>query len=274
MTIAELVIFIIALALGIAGSTVAIRLFNLRRENFREERIPAVAGLVLVIGGVFFYAVEWMEQGIHIATAATYFLVTFAFGTLGMLDDVAGDRSVGGFRGHVGALLKGKLTTGAAKMIGGGIVSLVAGFLLFWPLWPQALLAAVLIALTANTINLLDLRPGRCLFGFFLGAVAVIATLAVTGHLPNGFLFYFAVAIAIILYPLDAQATVMLGDTGANAFGAILGVAMAIFFPWYVQLAIVVGMALFQVRSERHSWSKTIENSPVLRAIDSRIGVR
>lgn len=267
-------IFIIALVFGVAGTTWATGKFDLRRENFRKERIPAVAGLVLVVSGVFFYAVEWFEQGIHVATAATYFMVTFAFGTLGMLDDVSGDRSVGGFRGHVGALLKGKLTTGFAKLLGGGIVSLIAGFLLYWPLWWHALIASTLIALTANTLNLLDLRPGRCLFGFFLGAAAIVATLAGEHQLGVGFLFYFAVAVALILYPLDAQAVIMLGDTGSNSFGALLGVAMAIFFPWQAQLAIVIGMAAFQIRCERYSWSKTIERNVVLRAIDTRIGVR
>jgi UDP-GlcNAc:undecaprenyl-phosphate GlcNAc-1-phosphate transferase len=274
MTIAELVIFVFALLLGIAGTAWATRKFDLRRENFRKERIPAMAGVVLVVSGVFFYGVEWIEQGIHVATAATYFLVTFAFGALGMLDDIAGDRSIGGFRGHVGALMRGKLTTGFAKMLGGGIVSLVAGFLLYWPLFWQALLAAVLIALTANTLNLLDLRPGRCLFGFFLGATAVISLLAWQHHLNVAFLFYFAVAIALIIYPLDALGAVMLGDTGSNAFGSILGVAMALFLPWQAQVAVVFGMTAFQIRCERHSWSKTVENNRVLRAIDSRIGVR
>ena len=180
MSLSELVIFTVALVFGILGTIWAIRKFDLRRENFRQERIPAVAGLVLVIAGVFFYTVEWMSQGIHVATAATYFLVTFAFGTLGMLDDVNGDRSVGGFRGHIGAVQpKGRLTTGLGKMIGGAGVSLVAGFL---PVQSgssgaRRSLAAILIALTANTLNLLDLRPGRSLFGFFLGAIAVVSTL-------------------------------------------------------------------------------------------------
>ena len=274
LTLSEFIIFIVSLVFGILGTAWATRKFDLRRENFRKDRIPAVAGLVLVIAGVFFYTVEWMAQGLHVATAATYFLVTFAFGTLGMLDDVDGDRSVGGFRGHVGALFKGKLTTGFAKMLGGGVVSLVSGFLLYQPLWGQALLTAVLIALTANTLNLLDLRPGRSLFGFFLGAIAVVVSLACQHHLDVGFLFYFAIAVAIVLYPLDAQAVVMLGDTGSNSFGALLGVAMAIFFPWWVQLLIVAGMAGFQIWCERNSWSRTIETNTLLKAIDKRVGVR
>ena len=79
----------------------------------------------------------------------SYFLVTLGFGALGLVDDLAGDRSVGGFRGHLGALRRGRLTTGAAKALGGGGLSLLAGYLIvadpifwhhpgLWWRWPLA----------------------------------------------------------------------------------------------------------------------------------------
>jgi UDP-GlcNAc:undecaprenyl-phosphate GlcNAc-1-phosphate transferase len=135
-------------------------------------------------------------------------------------------------------------------------------------------LAAALIALSANTLNLLDLRPGRCLFGFILGAAAVILTLYVHHTLSLGFLLYVAVAAALILYPMDAGGRLMLGDTGSNSFGAILGVAGVLYFSPLWQAVIVVLLVAFQVWCERNSLSQTIEKNPILRSLDRKIGVR
>jgi UDP-N-acetylmuramyl pentapeptide phosphotransferase/UDP-N-acetylglucosamine-1-phosphate transferase len=66
----------------------------------------------------------------------------------------------------------------------------------------------------------------------------------------------------------------MLGDTGANAFGAVLGLAGALYFSPGWQAAVVVALAAFQVWCERYSLSRTIERHPVLRRLDRKIGVR
>ena len=78
---------------------------------------------------------------------------------------------------HLTALARGRLTTGAVKAVGGLAAGLAAGFILH-PGRPAAIvLDALLIALTANLLNLLDLRPGRCLKGFgLLSAAAVLGT--------------------------------------------------------------------------------------------------
>lgn len=274
MTIVEFVVIVIGLLFG-AGATVwLVAKYDLRRPNFRQQAIPAVAGLAFVLAGVWIYAYEWLSDTFDPKPPAAYLLVVFGFGALGLLDDLSGDRSIGGFRGHFQALAKGRLTTGAAKALGGGVVSLVAGFLLAAPSLWQIVLAAALIALSANTLNLLDLRPGRCLFGFFLGALTLIATLLWHHTGGIGFLLYVAVAAALILYPLDAGGLVMLGDTGSNAFGAVLGVAGALFFSPFWQVVIVLILFAFQIWCERHSLSKTIETNPFLRGLDRKIGVR
>ncbi len=275
MTLPEYLLLIIALLFGFGGTAWLVSRYDMRRPNFLKQRIPSVAGLAFVLGGEFFYACEALASGWRTSLASVYFLVTVGFGGLGLLDDLKGDRSAGGFRGHFQMLRQGKVTTGAVKAIGGGILSLVAGYFIVvpGPLW-TALVAGLLIALSANTLNLLDLRPGRGLFGFGIGVLVIFLTLLGQHSLSSGLLLWAACAFAVILYPLDSAGTVMLGDTGANAFGAVLGVAGAIYFPPLVQAVLVALLIAFQVWCERHSLTRFIESHPMLRALDRKIGVR
>lgn len=274
MTAAELVVIALGLLFGGGATAWLTARYDLRRPNFRGERIPAMAGLAFVLGGVWVYAYEWRSNTFDPKPAAAYLIVVLGFGALGLLDDLGGDRSAGGFRGHFRALFRGQLTTGAAKALGGGVVSLTAGFLLAYPSIWQWLPAAALIALSANSLNLLDLRPGRCLFGFLVGAAAIILTLLWHHTAGLGLLLYIAVAVALILYPLDAGGRVMLGDTGSNAFGAVLGVAGALYFSPFWQAVLILLLLFFQVWCERHSLSQTIDAHPFLRRLDRKIGVR
>ncbi len=275
MTWPEYILLLTALAFGFGGMAWLVSRYDLRRPNFLGRRIPFVGGLAFVLGGEFFYACEALSQGWRNSLASVYFLVTLGFGGLGLLDDLKGDRSTGGFRGHFQLLRAGRVTTGAVKAIGGGLLSLVAGYYITTPgpLWAAGL-AALLIALSANTLNLLDLRPGRCLFGFGVGALTLLGVLLGQHSAGAGLLLWAAAAFAVILYPLDAGGSVMLGDTGANAFGAVLGVAGAIFFSRWEQGIVVAALLLFQVWCERHSLTRLIESHPTLRALDAKIGVR
>lgn len=275
MTWPEYLALILSMVFGFGGMAWFTAHFDLRRPNFQGKRIPAASGLAFVLSGEFFYGAEWLLQGLHTSLAAVYFLVTIGFGGLGLLDDWIGDRRVGGFRGHFQQLAKGRLTTGAAKALGGGLVSLVAGYLITAP-HPlgYALVAALLIVLSANTLNLLDLRPGRCLFGFFIGAATVFVFLLGQHSLLSGLLLWAAAAAALVLLPLDAGGAGMLGDTGSNSLGAVLGVAGAIFFPLSWQIVLVAVLLLFQIWCERYSLSRVIENTPWLRFLDRKIGVR
>lgn len=274
MTAVELVVVVLGLAFGLGGTLWLTARYGLRRPNFRGDLIPSAFGLTVVLCSLFVYTFEWKAQGLGTGSAAAYVIVTLGFGVLGLLDDVRGDRSVGGFRGHLGTLRRGRLTTGAAKALGGGALSLTAAFLIDYPLGGRMLVSALLIALSANALNLIDLRPGRCLFGFFGGSVVVLGTLAANHALGAGFLFYVALALAVVLYPLDAGGRVMLGDTGANTLGAILGVAGALYFAPFWQGVLVLLLLAFQVWCERHSLSRLIEETPWLRRLDRKIGVR
>lgn len=274
MTWIEFTVVAVGFAFGFGAAGWVTQVYALRRPNFRGDVVPAVAGLAFLLGSVFIYAYEWLMQGVWVGSAAAYLLAVFGFGTLGLADDLLGDRSIGGLRGHFRALAQGRLTTGAAKAVGGGVVSLVIGCLIAYPVWRQMLLTALLVALSANALNLTDTRPGRCLFAFFVGAAVLIGTLAWHHALAVGFLLYVAVAFAVILFPLDSRGRVMLGDVGSNAFGAVLGVAGALIFSPLWQGVVVVFLIAFHVWTEKHSLSEMIEKSPILRRLDAKIGVR
>ncbi|MEU6818653.1 hypothetical protein [Streptomyces sp. NPDC046860] len=150
-------------------------------------------------------------------------LAVLAAGTCGAYDDIAGAGDPRrGFRAHLGALREGEVTSGAVKLLGVSAAALVAGTLLKErPL--DRLLAAVVIAGAAHTVNLLDVRPGRA-----AGAVLALAAPGLLRSGPGGALAAVAAGGAAAVLPEDLRERAMLGDTGAHALGAALGAAAAL----------------------------------------------
>ncbi len=82
------------------------------------------------------------------------------------------------------------------------------------------MLTAGLVAGTANLLNLLDLRPGRA-------AKAGVLAAAATLRGPGGGLVAGPLGATLAVLPDDLGERVMLGDAGANALGALLGLRLA-----------------------------------------------
>lgn len=184
-----------------------------------------------------------------------------AAGLLGALDDLAGDARARGLRGHLGSLRRGHVTTGAVKVLGLGVTGLVAAHRLqLRPSWPRTLVGAGLVAGTANLINLFDLRPGRALKVTLLLA----APMCPAGGLPAGVLVGTVLAAA----GPDLQGRAMLGDTGANALGALAGAVLVRSARSRVQVSALVGLVALTLASERISFTRVIEASPTLRRLD------
>ncbi len=135
-----------------------------------------------------------------------------ACGALGAYDDVFGTSASKGFKGHLSALRQGQVTSGAVKILGIGATGLAAAALTCRNVVDIAVDGA-LIAGSANLANLFDLRPGRAIkVGLLAGAPLAGSPLAAV---PLG--------AAAALLPDDLAERAMLGDTGANALGALLG---------------------------------------------------
>lgn len=182
----------------------------------------------------------------------------------GALDDLDGQADVKGLRGHLSALRAGEMTSGVVKIAAlaeAGLVSVA------WSdhregraLGPHTLAGAALVAGAANLANLLDLRPGR--------ALKVALACALPPALGGRPAAAAVLGAGLAVLTDDLRGRSMLGDTGANPLGAAVGLAAAQALPsrgrWVV-LTIVVGLVL---ASEKVSFSRVIDATPVLRAVD------
>ena len=158
------------------------------------------------------------------------------------------------------------------------------------------LLSACAIAFSANLVNLLDCRPGRALKAYAVLVIAPAVTYALTvtasyNHQTDALVGVIegigmaewevtVTAVAFVLallgpvlavWRFDLGERAMLGDSGANVMGAIVGYLLTGILP-LAGLAIAVTVLLgLNLLSERVSFSAIIERTPPLAFLD-RIG--
>ena len=190
-------------------------------------------------------------------------------GAFGCYDDLAGTGDRRGLKGHLGALAKGEVTTGAIKIIGIGATGLAASLLAGGPRSGAVVRAADLaintglVAGTANLMNLFDLRPGRAIKVCLLGATVLAAAgpgARAAAAAPAG--------AAAALLPEDLGERAMLGDAGANALGAMLGAGAAASLPRSARLAVLAGVVGLTLASEKISFTRVIARTPALNWLD------
>jgi UDP-N-acetylmuramyl pentapeptide phosphotransferase/UDP-N-acetylglucosamine-1-phosphate transferase len=80
--------------------------------------------------------------------------------------------------------------------------------------------------------------------------------------------------VSIGIYYFDRSAKIMLGDCGSNALGAVFGIELIIESPFWAICIAVILLAAFNLWCEKHSLNELIENTPWLRSLDRKIGVR
>ena len=254
------------------------RAAELRRTNFHGRTVTLAGGPALAVGATVGAAFGARSA----AASAAAVTAGMTAGAVGFYDDIVGNRpeqkAAKGFAGHLGALREGRVTSGLVKIAGVGAAGLAAAALLATDPRVRAhrgrqhgsivrgatdvLLGAGVIAGTANLLNLLDLRPGRALkAGALIGAPLTVGS---GGGLAAGTL-----GAGAALLPADLGEQIMLGDAGANALGALLGVALAAKTgPAGRAVALSVLVAL-TAASEKISFTKVIQDTPWLRELDA-----
>jgi UDP-GlcNAc:undecaprenyl-phosphate GlcNAc-1-phosphate transferase len=186
----------------------------------------------------------------------------------GVLDDLAGSGKRRGLKGHLGALAHGEVTTGSVKLAGLAATGL-AGGLLLGGRRSDAAINAALIAGGANLLNLFDLRPGRAVKVAALSAGLIAAGGAGGPDRSAGLAAVAApLGAGLALLPEDLAERAMLGDAGANALGAMLGAAAAASLPRSARAGLLAGIIALTVASEKVSFTKVIERTPMLRRLD------
>jgi UDP-GlcNAc:undecaprenyl-phosphate GlcNAc-1-phosphate transferase len=232
------------------------------RINHRGGTVTLAAGPALATGAAVGAALApGATPRIRLAGAA----LAGAVGAVGLYDDLSGTASSKGLRGHLSALRRGEVTSGAVKVAVIGAAGLAAAAAVSDnPL--DAVVGGVTVAGHANLLNLLDLRPGRAL------KVAMIhAPLALAG--PAGGAAAAGLGAGGALLVDDLAERTMIGDAGANALGAVLGLALVARAGRAARLIHLGAVTALTLASEKVSFTQVIGRTPVLRELD-RLGRR
>ena len=245
---------------------------TLRRENYRGHHLPTAGGLVIVLAVLVVEAARTAlaEFGVgdelsdNLLRSVVLF-ACFAFAFLGLVDDLLGTGEDRGFGGHLRALRHGRLTTGALKLFGGGVVAIVLAAAPGDVSGRRLLADAALVALAANLGNLFDRAPGRTIKVALLAYVPIALA---AGTSPVGLAVAPVIGAAAGLLPADLDERLMLGDTGANLLGAVLGLAVVLETARPVRTGVLVVLVLLNLAAERISFSKVIAATPGLRHAD------
>jgi len=245
---------------------------ELARLNYRDHVLPTAGGLLIVAavllveaGRSTFGALGLGDPPGENAARTLVLAAALGFGLLGFVDDVLGTPDDRGFAGHVRALARGRLSTGALKLVGGGGLALVLTAAPGFVTGKRLIADALLVALAANLGNLLDRAPGRALKG---ALVAYVPLAVVAGTGPVGVALAPVMGAAAGLLPDDLRERLMLGDTGANVLGGVLGLAAVLSVGRGARNGILVALVVLNLASELVSFSRVIERVPPLRYLD------
>lgn len=266
------ILYAILILTGLIGTYSVIPLFrnllidsNVLRPNYKKDMIPVSMGIVflpmLIINSIILtYFTNSFKDMLHIFIFL-FGLVAMFFA--GILDDIIGNRDVSGLKGHFKSLLKGKLTTGGFKALFGGFIGIAISITISKNLY-DIVINTLIIALSTNLMNLLDLRPGRAIKGYL--AISLVLLITLGEYTRNLLLLILPNVVAYFNQDLKAKA--MMGDTGSNVLGISIGILFVMGYSLKVRLIWLAFLIFIHILTEKYSLTKIIENNKFLNFID------
>lgn len=269
--VAFVVGFIVVRVVAVAGRDF-LAADALQRRNYRDHLVPTGGGILLAVALVVIEGGRVILGGFDVGNEtgltqarALVLIAVLGFALLGFIDDVAVHQPAQGFRGHGRALLRGELTTGGLKLAAGGLLALVVVAPVAAGEIDRLALDGLLVALAANLGNLFDRAPGRVIKVSFL---AWIPLAVASGTDAVGVAMAPLMGAVAGFFPDDLRERAMLGDAGANALGAALGVGAVLTLSPTGRTITVVVLAGLNLLAEAFSFSRFIARVPPLRAFD------
>lgn len=234
------------------------------RTNHRGEQLTLLEGPAFVAGAS---AGAALTPGLPPRVRLAAVLAGAGSGALGAYDDLYGATASKGFKGHLTALARGEVTSGAVKILGIGATGLAAAALVSsGPV--DILVNGAVVAGSANLANLFDLRPGRAIKVGLLTGTPLLALSVLRGDPVAAALVAVPLGAGLALLPEDLGERAMLGDAGANALGALLGLAAAVRLGRPGRLVLLGSVAALTAASEKVSFTKVIAANPALNRLD------
>ena len=149
----------------------------------------------------------------------------FGFGFLGLVDDLAAVGEDRGFHGHLGALREGRVTTGMLKLVGGAAVAIV---LVATPGFKSGARSSSTPCSSRSPPTSATCSTARRAARSSSGWWPTCPSRSPSAAAPIGIAIAPVMGAAFGLLGDDLHERLMLGDTGANVIGAVLGLAVVL----------------------------------------------
>ncbi|KGA97889.1 hypothetical protein AJ85_14765 [Alkalihalobacillus alcalophilus ATCC 27647 = CGMCC 1.3604] len=235
-------------------------------RNYEGKQVPYSLGVLVV----FAYALVIDYFNLDLMALSTWALIyVLIIWGIGFIDDLYGQNSPKGIKGHINYLIKHKKpTTGILKIVGTIAASLYMT-IFFEPETTFIMIRYfLLLLLFPHVMNALDTRPLRVwkvsLFFWFV--------LLLAGFIPSFLIVIYIVTVFYLLLVLEGHRIAMLGDNGATVIGSILALWTITVASPIVQWCILTVLIIVSGIIERISISAVIEKKPLLQWFD-RLGV-
>ncbi|MHB8155968.1 MAG: hypothetical protein ACYDEQ_00990 [Desulfocucumaceae bacterium] len=239
--------------------------------NYKGNEIPCGAGVVFWFSHIAVITLLFLFLPVSHRIESIIFLLTITtFCMLGLMDDFWGNGACKGIAGHLKSLVRGRPTTGSIKAIVGMLAALYISAAIEYRSgnWHIIPLDALVLALSVNLINLLDLRPGRA-GKFFLAAASLI--IIAFWYRPETLFMALSAGSLLAFISHDLKAKCMMGDAGSNVLGSVLGLSAIWLFDIYMRLLYLGFLLMVHIIAEKYSFSSIIAGNRAFDYID-RLG--